>query len=59
MIGKRCKHIESGHIGKIKRELKGNDKFPDQWGIYWDSGKQIKEKGLCHYWQDQNKIICL
>ena len=36
MIGKKCKHKDTGHIGKINGQLKPSDKFPAQWGIYWD-----------------------
>ena len=59
MIGKRCKHIETNHIGIITKEMGGNKYFPDQWGIRWDSGKQIQDKGLQYYWQDKDKIITI
>jgi len=31
MINKKCKHKDTGAEGIIKNELKGTDKFPDQW----------------------------
>jgi hypothetical protein len=61
-----CIHIETGHIGKITKELKGNDKFPDQWGIYWYGGlegaehaEKIKKLGSLPYWNDKDKIIII
>jgi hypothetical protein len=54
MEKKRCIHIETGHIGTIQCEF--NSYNPPQFGITWDSGKQIQELGLQYYWQDKNKI---
>ena len=63
MIGKECKHNETGHFGKITKELNGTKDFPDQWGVNWYSGKDgkkhakhIKSFGLAHYWNDKEKI---
>ena len=50
----RCIHKETGHIGTIQREF--NSYTPPQYGITWDSGKQIQEKGLQYYWQDKTNI---
>ena len=66
MIGQECKHIETGHTGKITNKLNGNEKLPDQWGIYWYGGLEDKEHGdriaklgLLGYWNDQDKIESL
>jgi len=61
MIGSKCRHKTTGHIGKITLELKANKSFPAQWGIYWFGGcegyaEQIKEKGVQYFWQDQDNI---
>lgn len=66
MIGRECIYIESGHMGKITQKLKGSDKFPDQWGIFWYDGRHSKEDaernrtlGCLNFWQDKDKILIL
>jgi len=63
MIGRECIYIESGHMGKITQELKGTDRFPDQWGIYWYAGgegaehaERNRKLGCLNFWQDKTKI---
>lgn len=51
-----CEHIETGAIGIIKNELKGNGKFPDQWGIYWIKKANSGKFGNHYYWNDKNLI---
>jgi hypothetical protein len=66
MIGRECKYIETGHKGKITKELKGCDKFPDQWGIFWYDGRHGHEHternrtlGILNFWQDKDNIEIL
>jgi hypothetical protein len=49
---RKCKHIKTGHIGIIQNELRGNDEFPDQYGIFWLQG----QKNPPYYWNDKNLI---
>jgi hypothetical protein len=55
MINSKCKHKITGQEGIIKGELKGNDKFPDQWGIYW-TFQYNSEIPNHYYWNDQQDI---
>lgn len=55
MKNARCIHNKTGHTGTIIYEM--NSFSPPQWGIQWDSGKQIEEKGLQYFWQDKSAII--
>ena len=50
-----CKHIETGRTGIIIDNLKGTDRFPDQYGIFWLGSCNIKEAVL-HYWQNKSDI---
>lgn len=66
MIGLKCKHIETGHIGRIIDELNNTEKFPEQWGIFWfggnegkEHGDMIKNVGLLNYWQNKSEIIII
>jgi len=66
MIGRECKHIKTGHIGKITKEMDGTKDFSDQWGIYWYSGTEGKEHatrirtiGMLNHWQDKSIIEIL
>jgi hypothetical protein len=54
----KCQHIETGHIGILIDHLKGTDRFPDQYGIYWEGRFDIKE-GILNYWQNTTDIILL
>ena len=65
MIGRECKYIKTGHIGKITKELDCID-FPSQWGIYWYDGMEgsehairIRTIGMLNHWQDKDKIEIL
>jgi hypothetical protein len=51
----KCKHNISGKEGIINSELKGTDKFPDQWGIFW-TFKYDKNTPNHYYWNDKNNI---
>jgi hypothetical protein len=57
-MNKRCKHKETGKEGIIKSELKGNDLFPDQFGIYW-LFKYDSKTPSHYYWNDKDKIDIL
>ena len=59
MINKKCKHKETNAEGIIKGELKGTDRFPDQWGIFWIKGANHGHYTNHYYWNDKEKIICL
>lgn len=52
----KCEHKETGAKGIINKEMKGNDKFPDQWGIFWTSGANHGKYGTHSYWNDKDKI---
>lgn len=54
-----CEHIETGAKGIIKGELKGTDKFPDQYGIFWTEGANHSNFGTHPYWNDKDKIRLL
>jgi hypothetical protein len=56
-IERKCKHLETGATGITKSELKGTDKFPDQWGIYWLTGANHGSFGSHYYWNDKTKIL--
>jgi hypothetical protein len=60
MIGEKCKHKDTGHIGIIRNELPSTNNYPEQWGIYWytnsDGSDQFKRLGYQEYWQDKEKI---
>ncbi len=47
-----CINKLTGHLGTITKELKGNSKFPDQWGIVW-------EKPGHYFWNDKENILIL
>lgn len=51
-----CKHLETGAIGIIKAQLKGTDKFPDQFGIFWIGLANSGNFGTHPYWNDKDKI---
>jgi len=53
-----CIHTDYEYIGEIRGELKGNGKFPDQWGIFWYGGRQL-DKLPYHYWNDKDKIVII
>ena len=55
MISKECKHKHTGIIGKITKELKRTDNFPDQWGVCWYNGIQLQKTGY-YFWNDKNLI---
>lgn len=38
------------------KELKGTDKFPDQWGIFWIAGAW---KSSHYFWNDKSDIIII
>jgi len=59
LMNQKCIHIETGIKGLIKNELKGTDKCPDQWGIYWSKGAYQKDIPAHYYWTDKNKIKIL
>ena len=52
MLGYYCQS-KSGHLGIINREMEGNEKFPDQWGVFWLGGKRLIPS---YYWNDKNLI---
>jgi hypothetical protein len=65
-MNQRCIHKETGHIGRIEKEMKGRQGSPDQWGIRWFTGKDghqygahIQLFGLAYYWNDKEKIALL
>jgi len=54
-MDKNCIHIETGRTGKIIDYLKGTDRFPDQYGIFWLGSFNTKE-AMLHYWQNSTDI---
>jgi hypothetical protein len=52
----KCEHKETGAKGIIKSELKGTDKFPDQYGIFWTEKANHGSYGSHFYWNDKDKI---
>ena len=55
MIGKTCRHRKYGYIGVITKELKGTNKYPDQWGVHWYGSDHMKKSGY-NYWNDKGMI---
>ena len=53
-----CEHKESRKKGIIKNEMTGNERFPDQWGIFWTITYD-KNTPNHYYWNDKDKITIL
>jgi len=58
IIGKKCRHKITGKEGIIKSELTGNEKFPNQLGIFWTFTYDIYTPNH-YYWNDVDKIQIL